>query len=335
MTDVWTRYQNQIGIILFTLLIGAIPLFVKRPYILSIMIFIGVFTIITVGLCLLMGYAGQISLGQAAFYAIGGYSSAILTVRYGVSPWLALVAGMVLTGIVAYVIGIPILRLRGHYLAMATLAFGIAVNMLLVEFKDYTGGPTGLPGLPRLAVGSLVFDKDAEYYYVVWAAAVAVIILSLNIVNSRVGRALRSIHGSEIAADTLGVDTARYKLQVLVISAVYASIAGSLYAHYLIYVSPSAFSLNISIEVVVMAAVGGLASIWGAPFGAATVYTITPITRELMPRLLKYRSGEHQVIAYGIILVLIMIFMPEGLTTGTLNLIRRWRARRNSGVSNQ
>lgn len=327
----WDRYRRVLQVGLFALVIGAFPIFDQSAYHLAIMIQIGTFAIIVIGLNLVMGYAGQISLGHAAFYGLGAYASALLTVHLGLYPWLAMLIGAILTGLIAFVIGIPIFRLKGHYLAMATLGFGVIVHLAFKEFfKELTGGPTGLPGVPRLTIGTFVFDNDVKYYYLVWFFVVVILSLALNIVNSRVGRALRSIHGSEIAAETLGVDTARYKLQVLVVSAIFASLAGSLRTHYNLHVSPASFTFISSIELVVMAAVGGLASIWGAPFGAGVVYLIRPLMREVMPRLLNFRSGEHELIAYGIILVLIMIFMPEGLTAGTVQAYRRWRARREA-----
>jgi branched-chain amino acid transport system permease protein len=208
---------------------------------------------------------------------------------------------------------------------MATLAFGIIVYLAFVEAKELTGGPSGLPGVPRLRVGGFVFDSDRKFFYLTWAAVVAVLMLSLNVVNSRVGRALRAIHGSEVAAETLGVRTADYKLKVFTLSAVYAALAGSLYAHYLAFVSPSAFGFIASVEFVVMAAVGGLASVWGAPFGAAAVTLLAEGIRDVMPRLLAYASGEYEVIAYGLLLIAIMIFVPEGLTVGGLRALRRLR----------
>ncbi len=311
------------------------PLVARSAYLRSVGVFIAIHTIATVGLCLLAGYAGQISLGQAAFYGLGAYVSAILTTRTGISPWIAMLAGMLLTGTLAYAFGIPIFRLRGHYLAMATLALGIIVYLAFVEFRDLTGGPSGLPGVPRLSIGPWPLAKDIQYYYVAWAMAFAVLLVSRNIVHSRVGRALRSIHGSEVAAETLGVDTARYKLQVFVLSAVYASLAGSLYAHYLSLVSPTPFGFIASVELLVMAAVGGMASIWGAPFGAAAVTFLAEGSRALMPRLLSHASGEHEVIAYGALLVAIMIFMPEGLTAGAVAALRRRHAQRSPSASRQ
>ena len=311
------------------LALALIPVWDRLPSHLDVLIFIGIHAIVTVGLCLLTGYAGQISLGQAAFYGLGAYASGLLTTKFGLPSLLALVIGMVVTGAIAFVIGIPILKLRGHYLAMATLAFGSIVQLAFVELKDFTGGPSGLPGVPPLRIAGLVFDTDLKRYYLVLCAAIAVLVVARNVIRSRVGRALRSIHGSEVAAETLGVDTTKYKLQVFALSAVFASLAGSLYAHHLTLVSPSPFGFLASVEFLVMAAVGGLASIWGAPFGAAAVTLLTEAIRRIMPLLLHYASGEHEVIAYGLLLMAIMIFMPEGLVSGTAEVLRRRRQARS------
>lgn len=297
---------------------------------------IGILSILVVGLNLLMGYAGQISLGQAAFYGLGAYVSAIMTtlatrhdVLPGVArswwwPWLAILVGMLLTGGFAYLIGKPILRLRGNYLAMATLGVGIVMYTLFREGDDITGGSDGIAGIPRLAIGnSFKLWPMERYYFLVWAVAIIIIIIALNIVNSRVGRALRAIHSSEVAANVTGVDTARHKLQILVVSAMIASLAGSLYAHFQALIAPRPFSFVASVELVCMAAVGGLASIWGAPFGVAFVYVVKEVLRARMHALLRGAGGEHELIAYGIILILIMIFVPEGLTAGGVRMVRR------------
>jgi branched-chain amino acid transport system permease protein len=306
--------------------LALVPAVVRTPSYLDVLIYVGIYTIVTSGLCLLTGYAGQISLGQAAFYGLGAYSSAILTVSYGVPPLAAMAVGIVLTASVAYLFGIPILRLKGHYLAMATLAFGIIVYLAFVEFKDFTGGPSGIPGVPPFSLWGFAFDSDVKRYYLTTGAALLCLLLARNVVNSRVGRALRSIHGSEVAAETLGVDTARCKLQVFALSAGMAALAGSLYAHHLGLVSPTAFTFVASVEFLVMAAVGGLASIWGAPFGAAAITILTEAIRRIMPRLLAHASGEHEVIAYGVLLVVIMIFLPEGVWAALRDSLRaRWR----------
>ncbi|MBC7234916.1 MAG: branched-chain amino acid ABC transporter permease [Chloroflexi bacterium] len=322
----YARLQSRrrlVAIVLFALLVGTIPLWLNTPYALSTLIFVGIYTIPTIGLCLLMGYAGQISLGQAAFFGLGAYGSAILSGRFGWSPWLAMIASALGTGVIAALIGSPIFRLRSHYLAMGTLAFGAIVHIVFTEWKEYTGGSTGLPGIPRLTIAGMPIKTDLAYYYLVWLFVLLALIIALNIVNSRFGRALRAIRDSEPAAQSLGIDISSYKLQTLVTSALYASVAGSLYAHYMIFVSPAAADLDLSIRLVLMAAVGGLASIWGAPFGTAAVLLLTTALREIVPLITAYGSGEYQIIAYGTLLVVIMIFMPEGLIAG---IRRAWQS---------
>jgi len=310
----------------------------------------GILTIVVVGLNLLMGYAGQASLGQAAFYGMGAYVSAILTAKartiglpQGLStawwwPWLVMLGGMLLVGGFAYLVGKPILRLRGHYLAMGTLGLGIMVFIILRENFglstakiNLTGGSDGISDVGRLSIGSFTIWPIERYYFLVWAVALIVIVLSLNIVNSRVGRALRSIHGSEVAANTTGVDTDKYKLQVFVLGAVYASLAGSLYAHFQAAVSPTPFSFTGSMELVLMSVVGGIASIWGAPFGVAVALILREVIRTRMHLVLHGAGGEHEVIAFGILIVAIMILMPEGLTVGGVNLIRKLKRKLVAG----
>jgi branched-chain amino acid transport system permease protein len=321
---------NSVMLVILGIVLALLPIYLPNNYQVSIMAFIALNTILTVGLSLLMGYAGQISLGHAVFYGMGGYSTGLLAIKLGWSPLAAMAVGAILTGIIAYLIGIPILRLKGNYLAMATLGLNVIFTLFLSQQTDWTGGPNGLSGIPKLAVGDFKITNDVQFYYVVWFAALAILALSLNIVNSRVGRALRAVHSSEIAAEMVGVDAAHYKNLVFALSAVYASIAGSLYAFWIGLISPSVFGINFSIELVVMVAIGGLASVWGAIFGAAAVTLLTEFLRNLLPQLLRGASGEQEIIAFGVILMLVMIFLPEGLTTGTVLRIRRWRAERKA-----
>ena len=285
----------------------------------SLMIFIGIHTMVTVGLCLLLGYTGQVSLGQAAFYGTGAYISAILSKTYGVDPWLAMAIAATATGAFAYVIGYPIFRLKGNYLAMATLGLGLIMYILFNQLGQFTGGPDGMAGIPYLSVGGFAFDTPFKRYFLVWFFCLAVLLISQNIVRSRAGRALRAIHGSEAAAESIGVNVDQFKVKILVLSAVYASLAGSLFAHHMTHVSPSSFDFIASVKVVVMAVIGGLASVWGAIFGAAS-------TRILSDELL-LTFGEWDIVAYGAILMLVMVFMPEGLFVGLKNLFERLRLR--------
>jgi len=319
------EYQHFITLAALIIVIGGLPFFVTSSYHLSIMAFIGINTMLAVGLCLLMGYAGQVSLGHAAFYGIGAYASGILTTRFQINPWLAMAMAAIVTGVIAYVISVPMFRLKGNNLAMGTLGFGIIVYLVFVEMRDWTGGPSGLMSIPSLSAFGFVFDSDMKYYYLIWAFTLLFLVLSLNIVNSRVGRALRSIHGSEVAAETLGVNTSKYKSQILVVSAVYASIAGSLYAHYLTFINPQPFSFKLSIEIVVMVVIGGLSSVWGAIFGAATTTVLSEVLRALIPKLLRGATGEYEIVVFGVILMVVMIFMPEGLFSGIVRRAKAWR----------
>lgn len=309
--------------------LGAIPLFVKSSFFLSVMIVIGIHTLVTVGLCLLMGYAGQVSLGHAAYYGLGAYVSGVLTTTYNVNAWLAMVLAAIITAIIAFAIGAPILRLKEHFLALATLGFGVIIYFVFMQWGTMTGGPSGLVGIPQLNIGSFTLSGDIRYYYLVVVITVLGILAADNLVHSRIGRALRAIHGSEVASEAMAVDTARMKVNIFVISAIYCSIAGSLYAHYVSFISPSPFGFISSVHFVLMAVVGGLTNIWGPLFGVAAVTVLTEFLRDYVPKILPAASGEFEIIFFGLILIVIMIFMPEGLVTGMVRLVGRLRQKRS------
>jgi branched-chain amino acid transport system permease protein len=312
------RKRENLFLAIFALLIILIPLLIKNKYYLIVMNVVGLNTIVVVGLNLLIGFAGQISLGHAAFYGMGAYLSAILTTTYHFPPWPAMVIAMLATGVVAYFVGYPSLKLRGHYLVMATLGFSIIVNIFMVELDKITGGPSGFPGIPNLSIGKLIFDNDFKNFYLIWTFAFFSILVSLNLVNSRVGRALKAIHGSEVAANTLGVDTDKYKTKVFVLSAIFASLSGSLYAHYLTFISPRSFDFYYSIQVVTMVIVGGMGSIWGAFFGAGLLTVLSEIL---------HVAEKYNIIVYGTILTLVLVSLPEGVIVGLYNFYRRRKIR--------
>jgi branched-chain amino acid transport system permease protein len=251
-----------------------------------------------------MGYAGQISIGHAAFYAIGAYTSGLLTTKGGFPPLLAILVAIFLSAFIAYLIGMPTLRLRGHYLAMATLGFGEIVYIFLTASVGFTGGPSGFGEIPRIAIGNFVVESQLSRYCLVWTLVVIGLVFSLNIIYSRVGRALRAIHGSELAASAMGVNTSKYKIQVFVLSAIYASIAGSLYAHFVTFISPSSFTLHFSILLVTMVVVGGMSNVWGALMGTVLL--------GLLPEMLR-SFRDYDILIYGFILLGILMFMPDGL----------------------
>ena len=225
----------------------------------------------------------------------------------------------------AFVLGVPILRLQGYYLAVATLGMGIIVYLVFMNWTSLTGGPSGLSSIPYLTLGPFTFNRDLKVYYLVWAMVFLALAAGRNIVNSRVGRALRSIHSSEIAAQAMGINTSRYKVKVFALSAGYAALAGGLYAHYLTFISPAPFGYQFSIELLVMVVVGGIGNLSGAILGAAVITLLSEILRDLMPRLFSYGAGEYEIVFFGILLIVFMIFLPGGLVQG-LEFMRRRRA---------
>jgi branched-chain amino acid transport system permease protein len=292
------------------IIVGAV---VRDTYYLSVITFIAIHSLIAVGLCLLMGLAGQISLGHAAFYGMGAYTSGILSTRAGWNPWLALPVAIAITCVTAYLIGVPTLRLKGHYLAMATLGFGMIVHIVMKEFSSITGGNSGLTGIPPLALGGVVLDGEQQFYWVAAAAVVGVLLFSSNVAHSRAGRALRAVHGSESAAAVSGVDIAGYKVKVFVLSACFAALAGFLYAHYVGFISPQPFDFKFSVELVVMVVLGGAESVWGGLLGAALITLLGEVLRQL---------GDYDVIVFGTILMAVVVFMPTGIA-GPLSRLRR------------
>jgi branched-chain amino acid transport system permease protein len=289
---------------------------VAKGYYLLVLNIVAINCLVVLGLNLLIGFAGQISLGHASFFGMGAYLSAILTTMYQLPPWPVVFLVMFITALVAYALGIPTLRLEGHYLVMATLGFNIIVYILMVQLEYFTGGPSGFSGIPPLRLGTLVFQTDLGFYYLIWPLLLAVFLLSLNLADSRVGRALRAIHENELVANSMGVNTERYKVLVFALSAAYASLAGSLYAHYLSFISPKTFDIFYSIQIVTMVVVGGIGNLWGGLFGAAVLTALPEVLHILR---------DYALLLYGLILMGVLVFLPEGLLPG---LIKLWFARR-------
>ncbi len=306
-------------LIILAVLIALAPLSFPSAFYFRIGALIFVNGLAVIGLVILFGYAGQISLGHAGFAGIGAYSAALMPVHLGLHPALALLAGAALSGGLAFLIGRPILRLKGHYLAVATLGFGILVFIVLNNEAQLTGGPDGMAvedlGL-RAVSDALGLDlRTAEVWY--WFMGLVLLLgafLALNLHTSPTGRSLRSLHDSEVAARTLGVDVARYKLTAFVISAVYASLAGSLQALLNGFVTPDVAGFLHSIEWVTMAVLGGATTVLGAVFGA-TILTALP------QALTVFQEYEHLLL--GLIMMLVMIFLPMGLLPSLGKALRR------------
>jgi branched-chain amino acid transport system permease protein len=245
----WAATPRGGGLLALAALIALLPLALANNYFYEVAILVALNAIVCVGLNLLTGYAGQISLGHAGFFALGGYGSAILSGSHGWPTWLAMPTSCVAVGVLAYVVGRPTLRLKGHYLAMATLGLGTIVSIVLSTEDRITGGPDGMP-VPPLALFGWVLRGERAWYGVAGVGLLLAVWLALNLIESPVGRALRALHGSEVAAETVGIASSRYKLKVFVLSAVFAAVAGALTAHYAGFITPAKASFMHSVELV-------------------------------------------------------------------------------------
>jgi branched-chain amino acid transport system permease protein len=318
------RARVRIGaravLVVVWLVLLAIPLLGFNDYVVSLGTSFLINLILIGSLNVLIGYCGQISLGHAGFYGLGAYAAGILSAKLGLNPWLGLPAACVVSAIAALVIGIPALRLKGHYLAMATLGFNAILSVLFDQLVPWTGGPNGLLGVKPLAFAGSTLSNQARIFPLVWLCAGLVMLALLNLIQSRVGRAMRALATSEIAAQSLGVDAFRYKLIVFVLTAAMAGLAGGLYLESNLYASPESFGFSTSILLVAMVALGGWGRYAGAFFGAL-IYTVAP---EL---LRTFQDAQYLIFGAGMIAVL--LFFPGGLAgagEGIARLWRRWRS---------
>ncbi|WP_345796784.1 branched-chain amino acid ABC transporter permease [Castellaniella sp. MT123] len=297
------RRQSMIGLIVLAAVLAVVPFAVPNSYFLDIAIRMAINAVIVIGLNLLVGYAGQISLGHAGFVGIGAYASAVLPTHLGWHPLAAMIAGAAAAGLLALIVARPILKLKGHYLAMATLGLGIIINIVIRNEAAWTGGPDGMP-VPSMTLFGYDMVRDLQWY---WVMAIVLLLTTwgaLNLIDSPFGRALRGLHGSETASRVVGVDVPRYKAAVFVLSAIAASLMGSVLAHYVGFVTPEVANFFHSIELITMVVVGGMASVFGSILGAVLLTAL--------PQALATFEG-WEVVVFGAILMLCMIFLPRGL----------------------
>lgn len=293
--------------------VAILPLLLTSNFHLRVAALVFIFSIAVLGLNLLMGFAGQVSLGHAGFFGIGSYAVAIGPTHLGIPSWLSLFGGLALSALLAFAVGRPILRLKGHYLAVATLGMGILIAMVLTNEARWTGGPDGMP-VPRLQIFGFVARGSLTWYWISGATLVVAALLAVNLLTSPTGRALRAVHDSETAARMLGVDVARYKLLAFVLSAIYAALAGAYLALFDGLVTPATAGFLRSIEFVTMAVLGGLGSILGSIAGAA-ILTVLP------QMLTVFHDYEH--IALGLIMIVFMVFFRSGTVPGLAALFGR------------
>jgi branched-chain amino acid transport system permease protein len=297
--------------------LALLPLVLVNDFLIDVSIRVMLTAIAVIGLNILMGFAGQVSIGHAAFVAAGAYGSAILATHLNINPIISILVAAVGVAIFAWVIAKPILKLKGHSLTMATLGLGIIVNMILINEVNWTGGPDGMP-VPPVRIGDFAVIRPLHWYWVAASTLIVSMWLSLNLFDSPAGRALRGLNGSEMAARVMGVDVGSFKTRAFVVSAVFATISGSLTAHYLAFVSPVMASFTHSVELATMVVLGGMASTYGALVGTALLTTL--------PQLLG-GFEDFEMMFFGFILMVTMMFLPMGLVPSIARIIERRRAR--------
>ncbi len=307
------RPTNTMGVVTLIAVAIIFPLFGSASAV-TVMALGGLYAIVAIGLNLLVGYTGKISFGHNAFMAMGAYASGILTVRYDWSPLSAMIAAAVSTGLVAFIIGAPILRVRGHYLAMITLAFSQVVIIVSTRWTEVTGGLTGIPGVPDFAILGFSFDTKLKMYYLIWCVAIVLFLFSFRIVDSRFGRALRALGAHETAAGALGVDVVRCRIQIFVLSAVYAALAGSLYAHFLNYVNGTFFDLSVMIQLMAILVVGGIGTLWGPLVGAVLLIWVSQNLGDY---------AEYSQLIFGLLYGGALLFLPGGVVGAVAARLKR------------
>ena len=315
------RVQRILSVFIVVLVLAG-PLFLP-PFYITLMNFIGMYSLVVMGLVLLTGHAGLASLGQAAFMGIGAYTTSILSTQMGVNAWLGIGGGMALSVFIAWLIGLITLRLKGHFLALATLAWGIVLSGIMLNWRSVTGGANGYGidnKIPPLNLFALELSEPRQVYLVIWLCAFSVLFLSINLMHSRVGRAIRSLRTGAVAAASFGVNVFGLKMLTFVLAAAYAALAGGLYAHLFRFVSPGTYGLGQSIDFMIMAVIGGLSSLWGALFGSALFVVFEEILKDVLPALVG-RAGNYEAVAFGLILILALQLARKGLLPMIVSLL--------------
>jgi branched-chain amino acid transport system permease protein len=292
---------NYLPIIMFSIFIGLFPFITQNKYYLSVGTFLGINTLLILGLVMIMGFGGLPSLGHGAFYGFGAYVTSILNTKLGLSPLIGLVGVLLLTGIVALIIAIPTVKLKGHYLALVTLGLSFIFYTLGVECELLTGGIDGITSIQRFPF----VTNDRGYFLIIWFVSLFFLLISFHIVNSRMGRTLHATREEEIAAMVSGINVQSYKVQAFVLGCIYAGIAGWQYAHYVTFISPHCFTPHLSVILVAVGMLGGIRNIGGALVGA--------LVMTLIPEFLR-AFGDFEILIFGIMIVLVAMYMPEGIT---------------------
>ena len=303
---------------LFLAVVALAPLALPAFYV-TLLNYIGLATLVTLGLVLLTGVAGVVSFGQQAFVGIAAYTTAAVTVLMGLSPWAGLVAGLALTAAFALLLGAITLRLSGHYLSIVTIAWGIALYYLFGNLPGL-GQYSGVDNVPAVSLAGWTLDTGRESYYLIWLATVAALLAARNLLDSRSGRAIRALRFRGVMAESFGVDTAALKLQVFLYAAVLAALSGWLYAHFLRFVSPHAFGVNAGIDYLFMAVIGGASQVWGALLGASVLTVLKEWLKDLLPALFQ-KSGNYEIVVFGVLMMLLLHRTRDGLVPAIARLL--------------
>ena len=308
----------------FIAALAAAPLLLPEFYV-TLLNYIGLYAIVALGLVLLTGVGGLTSFGQAAFVGLGAYTTAYLTTVYGVSPWLTLLAGLVITAAVALFLGAITLRMGGHYLPLGTIAWGISLYFLFGNV-DFLGGHTGITGVPALSLFGFELKSGREFYYLIWAVLLVIVLATRNLLDSREGRAIRALKGGTLMAEAMGVNTPRSKIVIFTVAALYACLSGWLYAHLQRFVNPTPFAIAQGIEYLFMAVIGGVAHVWGAILGAGLITILKQWLQDWLPRVFG-QSGNFEVIVFGLLMIFVLHRAREGLWPIVLRLFPAQNAR--------
>jgi branched-chain amino acid transport system permease protein len=306
--------------ILSALLLLVPAVFTRVPFFtMSLAVLMCLQAIAALGLVPLTGRAGQISLGQAAFFGIGGYASAILTTRWHVNALLAMVVGMAFAAGIAYLVGLFIFRTQGQYLALATLSFGLVVSYLANQLP-VTGAADGVSGIAPLAPFGEKVSGDLPVYYLVAGVLLVAVIVVDSLLRSPVGDALTALGDSPIATASAGISISGLRRNAFALAAALAALAGSLYAHWSGFMDPSQAGILSSIQLLIIATTGGLRTVWGAPLGAFVISAISVASKDLIPKAIPNATGNYEIVVYGIALIVILLFLPQGVGGGLIGL---------------
>src|SRR5574343_915827 len=309
---------RHLPMLLFIAVLGIAPLLLPE-FSVTLLNYIGLYAIVAVGLVLLTGVGGLTSFGQAAFVGLGAYTTAWLTTVYGLSPWITLLIGLALTAAVALFLGFITLRMGGHYLPLGTIAWGISLYFLFGNV-EFLGGHTGITGIPAVSLFGWELKSGREFFYLIWLIVLLAIVSISNLLDSRVGRAIRALKGGTVMAEAMGVNTAREKIVIFLIAALLASVSGWLYAHLQRFVNPTPFGIHQGIEYLFMAVVGGIGHVWGAVLGAGVITILKQWLQDWLPELLG-QSGNFEIIVFGIAMVLILQKARAGLWPVIMRLL--------------